>query len=286
MDLNLLTAFDALLREGSVTGAAERLGLSKPAMSRALGRLRRVLRDPVLTRAGRGMVLSPLALEMAPRVHALVEEATSLLSTGHAVDLSTLERTFAVRANETLVAHLGGRLLGMIAAEAPSVRLRFVAEGDEDVRSLRDGTVDLDIGVIGETGPEIHVEPLLRDDVVFAVRPGHPLTRGDVTWKRLAAFPHISISRRGRIGETPAQHGAQVVAVVPAAPAAVYLLRDSDAVALMSRQFAGKAGLAIVEPPQRVRALPISLAWHPRLDADPAHRWLRACVRRVCEELS
>ncbi|GAA4550464.1 LysR family transcriptional regulator [Amycolatopsis samaneae] len=282
MDLNLLTAFDALLREGSVTGAAERLGLSKPAMSRALGRLRRVLRDPVLTRAGRGMVLSPLALELAPRVHTLVEEATSLLGTGHAVELSTLERTFAVRANETLTALLGGALLGMIGKEAPSVRLRFVAEGEEDVRSLRDGAVDLDIGVIDETGPEIHVEPLFHDDVAFAVRPGHPLTRGQVTGKRLAEFPHISISRRGRTGE----HGATVVAVVPAAPAAIYLLRDSDAVALMSRRFAGQAGLAIVEPPRRIPALPISLAWHPRLDADPAHRWLRACVRRVCRELS
>src|SRR5258706_6185552 len=141
LDLNLLTVFDALLKEGSVTAAAERLHLSAPATSRALGRLRRALDDPLLVRAGRGLVPTPLALSLAPRVGAIVEQARALLTTERDLDLSVVERRFTVRANDAWISQAGGQLLAKVAQEAPGLRLRFAAEGDEDVQPLRDGTV-------------------------------------------------------------------------------------------------------------------------------------------------
>ena len=111
LDLNLLTVLDALLREGSVTGAAERLHLSAAATSRALTRLRRALDDPLFVRAGRGLVPTPFALSMAPKVGTLVEQARALLTTEQDLDLSTVERRFTVRANDGWISLMGGRLL-------------------------------------------------------------------------------------------------------------------------------------------------------------------------------
>jgi DNA-binding transcriptional LysR family regulator len=291
LDLNLLTVLDALLHEGSVTGAAERLHLSAPATSRALGRLRRALDDPLLVRAGRGLVPTPLALSLAPQVGAIVEQARALLSTDRDLDLSVVERRFTVRANDAWISQMGGPLLAKVGQEAPGVRLRFAPEGDEDVQPLRDGTVDLDIGVIDDLGPEIHVEPLWRESWVPLVAPGHPLTRGKLTWKRLVSHPYIAISRRGRAqgpyDELLATHGVQrkVVAIAPTSTTAAHLLFESDAICLFSAAFGEYAeqrlGLRTLRTPDPLPVMQISQAWHPRSQNDPVHKWLRSAIQSL-----
>jgi DNA-binding transcriptional LysR family regulator len=291
LDLNLLTVLDALLREGSVTGAAERLHLSAPATSRALGRLRRALDDPLLVRAGRGLVPTPLALSLAPRVGAIVEQARALLTTERDLDLSVVERRFTVRANDGWISLMGGPLLAQVGQEAPGVRLRFAPEGDEDVQPLRDGTIDLDIGVIGDLGPEIHVEPLWQESWVPMVAAGHPLTRGKMTWTRLVSHPYIAISRRGQahgpFDELLATHGLQrkVVAVTPTATTAAHLLFESDVVCLFVASFADHAekrmGLRPLRTPDPLPVLQVSQAWHPRSENDPVHRWLRQSIQAL-----
>jgi DNA-binding transcriptional LysR family regulator len=288
LDLNLLTVLDALLREGSVTGAAERLHLSAPATSRALGRLRRALDDPLLVRAGRGLVPTPLALSLAPRVGAIVEQARALLTTERDLNLSSVERRFTVRANDGWISLMGGPLLAQVGQEAPGVRLRFAPEGDDDVQLLRDGTIDLDIGVIDDLGPEIQVEPLWKESWVPMVASGHPLTRGKMTWKRLVSHPYIAVSRRGRshgpYDELLATHGLlrRVIAVTPTATTAAHLLFESDAVCLFMASFADHAerrmGLHPLRTPDPLPVMQVSQAWHPRSTNDPVHRWLRAAI--------
>jgi DNA-binding transcriptional LysR family regulator len=155
LDLNLLTALDALLADGSVEGAAQRLGLSASAMSRTLARLRAATGDPLLVRAGRGLVPTPRAAELRERVRDLAQEAQAVLRpSGTELDISALKRAFTIRANEGFVETFAGRIVAAATAAALGVHLRFAPKPDKNVRPLREGLVDLEIGVLGATGPE------------------------------------------------------------------------------------------------------------------------------------
>ncbi len=147
-DLNLLVTLDVLLAEGSVARAAQRLRLSPSAMSRALARLRETTGDPLLVRAGRGLVPTPRALELRERVGQLVQDAEAVLRPAEKLDLKQLVRTFTLRTSEGFVENFGPDLIARVGKEAPGVRLRFVQKPDKDSAPLRDGTVDLETGVV------------------------------------------------------------------------------------------------------------------------------------------
>ncbi|MCS0502897.1 LysR family transcriptional regulator [Ancylobacter mangrovi] len=300
VDLNLLVALDALLAERSVTRAARRLGLSPSAMSRTLARLRRVTGDPLLVQAGRVLVPTPYADELGGRVHALARDALAVLRpAGSALDLASLERTFTLRAGEGFVELVAAPLAAQIAGAAPHVRLRFVPKPDNDAEPLRDGRIDLEIGVLGTSAPELRTQLLFRDGFVGVARLGHPLLAAPVTAERYAACRHVVASRRGEfagpVDEALAQAGLRRTAmlVVPGYPEAMRVVRHSDLVALVPRSCLGNAltgdhaallGLGSFELPVRTPAFNISAIWHPRLDAEPAQRWLRATVAAVCRE--
>ncbi len=162
-DLNLLIALDVLLAEGSVAGAARRLRLSPSAMSRTLVRLREATGDPLLVRAGRSLVPTPRALELSSRVGDLVREAETVLRPSGTLDLKRLTRRFTLRTNEGFVENFGPGLIARVLAQAPSVQLRFVPKPDKDSTSLREGTVDLETGVVSRTmGPEVRAQALFR----------------------------------------------------------------------------------------------------------------------------
>jgi DNA-binding transcriptional LysR family regulator len=300
VDLNLLTALDALLTEGSVAGAARRLGLSASAMSRTLARLRAATGDPLLVRAGRGLVPTPHAVELAGRVRETAKEALAVLRPAMVgPDLSKLERTFTIRANDGFVETFGARLLAAMTEAAPGVRLRFAPKPDKDVRPLREGLVDLEIGVLGETGPEVRVQALFRDRFVAVVREGHPLlSAAAITPALYAACGHVVASRRGNtngpVDQALAALGLRraILAVVPGFSAALAIASASDLVALVTASFHDAAQSRQPETArQRLRAFPlpvqtppitVSQIWHPRVDADPAHRWLRGLLLAVC----
>ncbi|HEY1721989.1 MAG TPA: LysR family transcriptional regulator [Magnetospirillaceae bacterium] len=298
LDLNLLPALDALLTEGSVTGAARRLGLSSSAMSRTLARLRAATGDPLLVRAGRGLVPTPYAAALRDRVHDLARETRAVLSRQIGqLDIATLERTFTIRANEGFVGLLAAPLVAAVNAAAPRVRLRFAPKPVKDANPLREGQVDLEIGVLGAFAPEIRTHSLFRDRFLGVVRKGHPLTKRRVTPERYAACKHVVASRRGSF-TGPVDDALQklgltrlVVAVVPGFPDAMRIARQSDLVALVPRSWLGGAvasadpfaeGLAGFELPVRTPEITISAMWHPRIDADAAHRWLRSTLVDVC----
>lgn len=299
-DLNLLVTLDVLLAEGSVAGAARKLRLSASAMSRALSRLRETVGDPLLVRHGRGLVPTPRALELREHVGSVVSDARAVLRPSAPLDPRRLARTFTLRTTEGFAETFGLALLERTRREAPKVRLRFVPKADKDDRLLRDGVVDLETGVLDrETGPELRTRALFRDRYVGVVRAGHPLSKGRPTAARYAAGEHVVFSRASsgpppkagpvpEIDEALASLGLEreVVVVVGGFTTAVALARSSDLIATVpARHTAGlRDGMVTFALPFEAPEFTVSMLWHLRLDADPAHRWLRGCLREVTEQ--
>lgn len=293
-DLNLLIALDALLTEGSVAGAARRMNLSAPAMSRTLGRIREVLGDPVFVQSGRNMVPTPRALEMRERVRQAVEDASSLLVPGMDVDLTGIERRFSVRANDIFVGMYGGQLLDAMNRDMPRATLRFTPEEDDlDGEALRSGRIDLLVNPYRPVGPEMRLQPLFFTRFVGIARQGHPFFDGPASAERFVRWQHIGVSRRGRtrgpIDEALEAMGLSrsVPMVVPTPYAGVFALLRSDLILPLPNQLAegvvgAGLGVRLFELPVPLEAVPISQTWHPRWQNDPAHRWLRRTIRELC----
>jgi DNA-binding transcriptional LysR family regulator len=290
-DLNLLVTLNVLLEEGSVARAAQRLRLSPSAMSRALARLRDTTGDPLLVRAGRGLVPTPRALELRERVGALVLEAEAMLRPAEQLDFRQLTRTFTLRTSDGFVENFGPALIARVRQEAPLVRLNFMQKLNQDSTLLRDGMVDLETGVIGEsTSPEVRTRMLFRDRLIGVVRQGHPLSKGKMSAARYAAAGHILVSRRGRrqgvMDDALALLGLQrdIVTIVGGFSAALALARASDLVASVPERHVGNlcAGLHSFALPFDTPPITVSMLWHPRMEADPAHRWLRGCLWEIC----
>ncbi|QNM96901.1 LysR family transcriptional regulator [Chitinimonas koreensis] len=290
-DFNLLVTLDVLLAEGSVARAARRLRLSPSAMSRALARLRETTGDPLLVRAGRGLVPTPRALALREQVGRLVQEAEAVLRPAGGLALGQLVRVFTLRSRDGFVENFGPRLLARVEAEAPGVRLRFVQKPDKDGAPLRDGEIDLETGVVGpDTAPELRAQALFRDRFIGVVRAGHPLCAGEITPQRYAAGRHVAVSRRGL--EKGAIDAAllslglerQVGTLVAEFSTALALARASDLIASVPERHSGnlRDGMHSFALPLPLPEFTVSLLWHPRFDADLAHRWLRGCIREVC----
>jgi DNA-binding transcriptional LysR family regulator len=290
-DLNLLVTLDVLLTEGSVARAARRLRLSPSAMSRQLARLRATTGDPLLVRAGRGLVPTPRALALRERVGRLVEDAEAVLRPAESLDLKGLVRTFTLRASEGFAETFGPALIARIAAEAPGVRLRFVQKPNKDSAPLRDGVIDMDVGVVGSsTGPEMRAQALFRDRFIGVVRKGHPLSKGRVTPARYAAGRHVVVSRRGLdkgpIDEALERLGLErkIATIVAGFATALALAREAGLIATVPERGTKslREGMHHFALPVATPEVTVSLLWHPRMDADPAHRWLRERIRAVC----
>jgi DNA-binding transcriptional LysR family regulator len=290
-DLNLLITLDAVLAEGSVVRAAKRLRLSPSAMSRALARLRESTGDPLLVRAGRGLVPTPRAIELRDRVSQLVRDAQEVLRPAELFDLRELDRTFAIRTSEGFAENFGPALIARVAEQAPGVRLFFMQKPDKDSKPLRDGVVDLETGVIDLTSaPELRGQSLFRDNHVGVVRAGHPLSRGVITPEQYAAGMHISVSREG-VDKGPIDDALQplglerkIVTIVGGFSIALGLARGSDLIATVPGRHTAslREGMHSFPLPFRTAEFTVSLLWHPRFSADPAHRWLRSLVLGVC----
>jgi len=290
-DLNLLITLDVLLTEGSVAGAARRLRLSASAMSRALARLRETTGDPLLVRAGRGLVPTPRALELRERVSQLVQDSNKVLRPAEKLDLERLHRTFTLRTSDGFVENFGPGLLARVRENAPGVRLRFVQKVDKDRAPLRDGAVDLETGVIDDTtGPEVRTRALFRDRYIGVARLEHALSRGKITPSRYASGKHILVSRQsfelGPIDEALKSFGLERenVTIVGGFSAALVLARASDLIATVPERHTGnlRAGMFSFRLPVPVPGFTVSMLWHPRMDADTGHRWLRGCLLEVC----
>ncbi|WP_089173811.1 LysR family transcriptional regulator [Bosea sp. AS-1] len=287
IDLNLLNALDVLLQERSVTRAALRLRLSTSAMSRTLSRLRKALGDPILAPAGRAMVLTPHAETIAEQVHTLLVGVQGVLRPPPPVDPRSMEREFTIRANEAFTQLYAAKLSAAVSAVAPGVRLRFMPKPDKDIGPLREGTVDIEIGVISGDGGELRAQTLYRDAYVGVARAGHPLFDAPITPERLCTWGHVVFARRrdrsSPADEALAVHGLvrRVAVIVPGFPAVIAVAAASDLLGLVPRSACLALpgyDTALFDLPIPMPEVVVSQIWHPRMDADIGHRWLRAMV--------
>ncbi|WP_232551283.1 LysR family transcriptional regulator [Klebsiella michiganensis] len=264
-------------------------------MSRTLTRLRQVTGDPLLIRAGRNMVLTPHAESLQARAKNVVSEMRAVLDASPApLSLSTLEKRFTLRTNEGFIDAFGPALVNAAAREAPGVTLEFVAKPEKDARFLREGRVDLEIGVLKNMGPEIRLQALFRDRFIVALAKNHPLAAfADMSREQFVSVGHVITSRRGLIrgpvDDALAACGMRrrIAAVVPGFSAALAVARDSQLIAVVPasclQSAAGKEMVAFPLPVSTPE-ITVSQMWHPRHEHELAHRWLRQLVRRVCRQ--
>jgi DNA-binding transcriptional LysR family regulator len=285
LDLNLLETLDALLQEQSVTKAARRVGLSTPAMSHALARLRATLGDEVLVRAGRDMVPTERARAMKDEVHEALARARALLRPRVEFSPRALAREFRVNATDHVVTVLGAALDELARREAPQVLLRFLPISTDDAAMLREGTVDLAVGIYADLPPELRTRVLFTDRFVSVLRRGHPAAKGRLSLDTFLSLDHVQVAPRGRPGgdldDWLAARGKRrrVTRAVPYFLSALQLVSESDAVLTISERMAtrlaGTFGLVTLETPAPLRPYALSLLWHPRQDSSPEHAWLR-----------
>jgi DNA-binding transcriptional LysR family regulator len=292
-DLGFLLTLDALLQESSVTMAGRRLGLSTPATSHALARIRERLQDPILVRAGRGMVLTPRAEQLRPRVRSLVEEATGVLDAALPFSPQGLARTFTIYTTDHVLLVLGPVVDRILREEAPEVTLRFLPSMVDDWIPLRDGAADLSICILGHFPQEFRTRKLFTDRFVCAVRHGHPQVGIRLTLDEYLALEHVVVAPLGRasqVDQVLAERGRRrrIRQIVPYFLAGLHAASTTDSVLTVSdraaRALAGPLRLRLLDPPLPLGSYPLHLLWHPRLENEPANRWLRELFVRAAEE--
>jgi DNA-binding transcriptional LysR family regulator len=289
IDLNLLVALDALLREGSVSRAARAVGLSQPAMSRTLGRLRDLFDDPLLVRAGHAMVPTARARELAEPLARSLEAIRRTLDPPGRFDPSTALRSFVVGAVDTTQAVVLPRLLEAIEVEAPGIDVSTapLRSAEETFVQLASGERDLAIGRFEALPDGIRRALLYADRLVCLVREGHPRIRGRLTMKRYLAESHLSVESAAPV-ERPftiegllAERGLsrRVVCRVDNLAMAPFVVARTDLVASAPERtvapFARGLGLRVLAPPFAAPTFELHLAWHARADRDEGSAWLR-----------
>lgn len=292
IDLNLLPLFDAILATESVGKAAALVGLSKPAASHALSRLREQVGDPILVRAGQRWVLTQRAIVIAPRVRAALTEARSVLSADRTFDPRELRREFRIHASDQMLSLLGLALGHAVTAAAPNVGLRFLSLDADEAHALRTD-VDLALGVFRDLPPELRVQRLFDDVFACVLRAGHPKVKGKLTLEAYLALRHVVVAPRGRPGSVVDEalaergHARRAVRWVPYSTSALEFVAESDCIATLSERFARRLarrfGVQVLPPPFPLPPCAGSQVWHSRLDADPAHAWLRRLVAKVAK---
>jgi DNA-binding transcriptional LysR family regulator len=295
IDLNLLTALDALLEDCSVSVAAERLHLSQPAMSRTLARIREATGDPILVRSGRGLISSPRARVIQAEVRELLRGVRMVLSPERTLDPKTLERTFSIRIHDALLPGFGAQLINRLHVFAPRVQLRFLAEAASD-EGRAVVPVDLEIGSPLQRAIGWSEEVIAHDSLAVASRPDHPCARRALKPEKYAAAMHVVVSRKGRlrdpVDDTLKALGLarRVVASTPTSAAALHFARECNVLVTVAahacKPVVAAMGLVMMALPFTTEPLLLTQRWHPNSINDSAHIWLRSVTKQIAAELS
>jgi DNA-binding transcriptional LysR family regulator len=288
VDLNLLVVLRALLEQAHVTRAAEIAGLSQPAMSRALARLRTLFDDPLLVRGDRGLVRTPKAAALRPRLEALLREIEGLVSE-RPFDPATLSGRVSVAATDYEALLLLPHLMRRLSGEAPSLDVTVVPFAAPVLERMLRGEVDLAFAVEGALpAVGLLVEPLYRDTFVTLMRAGHPAAE-DLTLARFLRLDHVLVTifgdGRGAIDDSLAEQGLtrRIALRIPHFYSAINIVAETDLVVTIPRsiavRYAAPHGLAMLEPPVSRPPFTVISTWPAVLNADPTNAWLRGIVR-------
>lgn len=297
IDLNLLKALDALLETESVSKAADVVNLSQPAMSRALNRLQHVIKDPLLVRSGRGMVLTPRGEALRAPVRDALAQVGAVFKPD-VFDPSTAQDRFRLMAPDYLTQMIMPPVLAQIVNHAPGIRIEIESLSAKGISELCDGTISLGFGVV-DNGPfleNVASQALFEDRQVCLVRRGHPLLEGGMTLQRYAEATHamLSITGRGgsRIDDILKEHGLSrtialrimqfmTISTVIAPTDLVITVPEALAEQVMTRD------LCLIPLPKELQApsFTVSQIWHERFTKDAAHQWLRRLIKTACRKL-
>jgi DNA-binding transcriptional LysR family regulator len=296
VDLNLLVVLDSLLRESSVTRAAKCVGLSQSATSHALGRLRRLLDDPILVRTPQGMTLTPRAVGLASPVRSALEQLEHSLAPPRPFDPSQSTHGFSLLLEDAGQVGLLPLLAERLKAEAPGVDLRIhSASAGSPADVLAAGSVDLALAVSPEPTEGIHAEVVFTTPYVSIVRAGHPDVGRRLSLKRFGQLGHIVLAGPGSVDPeidralAGGPHSRRAALTVPSLLPIPWLVARSDLIATVPALLLGldreRLPLARHKPPVPIDSTTGSLVWHERTHHDAAHRWLRSVVREACQVL-
>lgn len=293
LDLNLLKALDALLDERHVTRAAARLGLTQPAMSGILMRLRASFDDPLFARTQRGIVPTQRALELARPVKQVLGEIEALLQPP-VFEAASATLTFSIAATDYALRAIAVPYLLALKRRAPQMRVALVPVDDAQVQTqLERGEIDLALLTPDSAPPDLYARRLFDERYVCALRKGHPAARAKrITLNQFCALDHALVSYtgggfRGVTDDALDKLGRQrrVSLSVKSFLVLPEVLRASDLLAVVPRRLvAGMEGLALFEPPIEIPGFTKVAAWHERTHRDPAHRWLRELLFETCGE--
>jgi DNA-binding transcriptional LysR family regulator len=296
LDLNLLTAFEALRLEGSVSAAARRIGITQSGMSRALGRLRDHFRDPLFVRSGTRLALTARGEGIAAPVSRALEILAAGLAAETPFEPASSARTFTVATADYCEAVLLPPLLRRLEREAPRVQINSVPTLPTDATALARGDIDMVIALRVESRADLRTQRLMHETFASLVRVGHPaVERGVLSLAAFAALKHVVVAPHGRPGspidtaleERRLQRTTAVrLQSFLAAPA---LIEGTDLVVTLPRQVAYRLAeryrLQVVPTPIELVGFDLSVSWHERGQADAGHRWLRRLWSEIAEAL-
>lgn len=293
LDLNLLVVFDAILKDRNITMAARRVGLSQPAMSSALARLRRTFNDPLFVRTGRGMQPTPYAQVLAPPIQRACELVATSLTIGTDFDPRASTRTFVFYMTDIGQGIFLPKLLCALEERASRVKVKVLRIPERGAHeAMAAGDVDLAVGLFPDLKAGFFQQRLYRDEFVCLVRADHPRAKGAIGVKQFAEMRHAVVASAGTGHEAAIERACaaqrqrrRIALTVPHFMAVPIIVARTDYVVTVPRRlalaFEGFPGIRMVEPPIRIEAFDIRQHWHERYHHDPGNKWMRALIAEL-----
>ncbi|PDT04799.1 LysR family transcriptional regulator [Rhizobium chutanense] len=296
-DLNLLPVFLALMEERSVTRAAVRLGITQPALSNSLNRLRETLHDPLFIRERYGIKPTELAEAIAPTIEAALAQLDDLVSNRQEFQLAQAERLFTLAPNSYAELVLMPALAARVRELAPGIRLRMTPFGNDLAETgVISGTTAMVLGRIVDPPDNLVVQHLMDDGLACVVRADHPEIRDHISREQFENLKHVNVLPPGRLRAGLFQALGQqnlkreVAVSVTHFLAVPEMLVATDYCAtlprLICRSLERDPRLKILPPPVDLGTFPVQMAWHVRYRHDPAHRWLRSMIGELAREMT
>lgn len=296
-DLNLLPVFVALMEERSVTRAASRLGITQPALSNALNRLRDTLRDPLFIRERYGIKPTQLAQDIAPTIEAALAQLDELVVHQQAFDPVNTERQFLVAPNSYAELVLMPALVARLQAQAPGIKVRMTPFGNDLTETgVMSGTTAMVMGRIIDPPDNLVVHHLMDDGLACVVRRDHPDVGDALSRSQYERLKHVNVLPPGRIKAGLFQALGRQKLKREVAVSVTHFLAVPEMIAVtdycatlptqICRALERDTRLKVLPAPVDLGTFPVELAWHVRYRHDPAHKWLRETVSDTARSLS
>ncbi|ARN72731.1 LysR family transcriptional regulator [Oceanicoccus sagamiensis] len=295
LDLNLLVVFDAVMRERSVSKAAQTLSLTQPAVSNALGRLREMLDDPLLVRTRQGMEPTTRALEISAPVQQALMELDQCLLKPASFDPASSKQSFVIAATDYVAQLLMPRLLRLLEREAPGVKVRIKNFGSENPEAaLESGEFDFAMGRFFDISSRLKQKLWLEEQLCCLVRKAHPQIKQRITLKQYLALGHVWVSsneRRGMVDRWLEEQGRQrtIVSVMPNYSTAAMVVAQTDLALVLPQRFAADfchlLPVKVLPLPMRLGAFKVDILWHPRHGSTPGHQWMLEQLSNITSQI-